>query len=76
MNRHDVREGLAKQIEAVGLFLSGNCELLTTDIEENYLERDGLTISVDIDSPSSIPRVNIDKTFVVPVPSNGQDIQL
>lgn len=71
MRTHDVRADIAKQIEAVGQFLSGNCESLTADIEENYLEMDGLTVDVNIGRPGSLPTVSIGKTFVVPVPGLG-----
>lgn len=76
MKTHDVRADFAAQIEAVGQFLARNCESLTADIEENYLEMDGLTVEVNIGRPGDLPTVSVGKTFVVPVPSAGRDIQL
>ena len=76
MNTHDVRADLITQIAAVGEFLVMNCESLTADIEENYLEMDGLTVEVNIGRPGELPTVSVGKTFAVPVPSAGRDIQL
>ena len=54
MELHDVRIDLARQVEAAGLFLARNCEALIADIEDNYLEMGGLSITVDIERPGSL----------------------